>query len=182
MNTKEWDGCRNPSGAGVKLWMGLKSVKSGWNEHFFGRLALPRIWISSWMGHMACRSCVEELEVGFCSSFLIASIMNCREVFVLSSFHISQPQQARFVVTTVTLQCIEQHCWVDGRQFQWGRKRKTCALAMAARYVPGDALYAQFCHIEHRESWADQSQPGHRGRGGEGFVEQLWSAKHLPAE
>ena len=125
MNTKEWDGCRNPSGAGVKLWMGLKSVKSGWNEHFFGRLALPRIWISSWMGHMACRSCVEELEVAFCSSFLNASIMNCREVFVLSSFHISQPQQARFVVTTVTLQCIEQHCWVDGRQFQWGRKRKT---------------------------------------------------------
>ena len=63
--------------------------------------------------------------MGFCSSFVISSIMNCREVFVSSSFHISQPPQARFVVTSVTLQCIEQHCWVDGRQFQWGRKRKT---------------------------------------------------------
>ena len=181
--------------------------------------------------------------------------MNSREVFVSHSFHISQPQQARFVVTTVILQCFEQHCQVDGCQFKRLRKRKTffsnqklspcsplqcgvpyiprhpatnqqaqdqlhccwrgagmvwfdigspqnpsapkggwswdrmgfpaifaSAVAMAARYVPGNAIYAQFCNIEHRESWADQSQPGHWERGGEGFVKQLWSAKHLSAE
>ena len=63
--------------------------------------------------------------MGFCSSFVISSIMNSREVFVSHSFHISQPQQARSAVTTFILQCFKQHCQVDGCQFKRLRKRKT---------------------------------------------------------